>query len=111
MVKVQKRRFMKSLLTIILIILGVYLVIVAGFLVLNLALVGVPERNLTTVFQAIVSFLFFGIIFYLIKKKRNSLEDDFISLFFKVHILRAKDSIDKSKERLKSELDNRDIKK
>ena len=110
MVKIQKRRFMKSLLTIILIILGVYLVIVAGFLVLNLALVGVPERNLTTVFQAIVSFLFFGIIFYLIKKKRNSLEDDFISLFFKVHIFRAKDSIDKSKERLKSELDNRDIK-
>ena len=99
---------MKSLLTIILIILGVYLVVVGGFLVINLALVDVPERNTTILFQAIASFLFFGIIFYLIKKKRNSLEDDFISLFFKVHIFRAKDSIDKSKERLKSELDNRE---
>ena len=99
---------MKSLLTIILMILGVYLLFAAVFLVLNLTLVHMPGRNPTILFQLIVSLLFFGIIFYLIKKKRNSLEDDFVFLFFKVHLFRAKDSIDKSKEKLKSELDNRE---
>ena len=36
----------------------------------------------------------------LIKKKINTLDDDYVSLFFKVHVFRAKDSIDRSKKKL-----------
>ena len=98
---------MKSLLIIILMILGVYLLILP-FGLFTVLIEGGYRNDSSEFFIFLLIWIFGGISFYLIKKKINTLDDDYVSLFFKVHVFRAKDSIDRSKKKLKSELSNRE---
>jgi hypothetical protein len=98
---------MKSLLFIVLIILGVYL-LTLPFALFTVLIEGGYSNDSSEFFIFLLIWVFGGISFYLIKKKINTLDDDYVSLFFKVHVFRAKDSIDRSKKKLKSELSNRE---